>query len=124
MRAAMGEKTVPRYKLIVMTNAVEGRADEFNHWYTNVHLADFLKLPGVVGAQRFARSEAQRSDGPFPWDYLAIYDCETDNIEGVIAELTAKAGTPEMPISDALVPERFVCFFEEMTDRLTVSDKG
>ncbi|QKS01091.1 hypothetical protein F9288_16740 [Sphingomonas sp. CL5.1] len=113
-----------RCKLMVMTNAVEGRGEEFNRWYTDVHIPDVLKLPGVVGGQRFARTEAQRGDGPFPWEYLAIYDCETDDLEGLVAALKATAGTAAMPISDALAEDRFVCFFEELTDRReAVADK-
>ena len=47
---------MPRYNLIVLTNPVDGREDEYNDWYTNVHLDDVLKIPGVVGAQRFRRT--------------------------------------------------------------------
>jgi hypothetical protein len=107
---------VPKYKLIVMTNPVEGRADEFNDWYTNVHIPDLLRLPGIVGAQRFSRAAFQRGDGPFPYEYLAIYHCDTNDLEGLIAEIDAKAGTADMPISDAMQVARFACYFEELTE--------
>ena len=54
---------MPRYNLIVLTNPVDGREDEYNDWYTNVHLDDVLKVPGVVAAQRFRRSNHQRDQG-------------------------------------------------------------
>ena len=52
-----------RYSLIVLTNPVEGRDGEYNDWYTNTHLHDVLKIPGIIGAQRFRRSDTQRDAG-------------------------------------------------------------
>jgi hypothetical protein len=113
-----------RHNLVVFTNPVEGREDEYNQWYTNVHLRDVLKIPGIVGAQRFRRSEIQRDDGPFPWGYLAIYECDTDDARSVIAELKARRGTELMRMTDALAEERFVCFFEPITDMKRPAETG
>ena len=105
-----------RYSLVVMTNPVEGRDGEYNDWYTNTHLDDVLKIPGITGAQRFHRSDTQRDDGPFPWGYLAIYECETDDLRSIIRELKTRGGTQLMGMTDALAAERFVCFFEPITE--------
>jgi hypothetical protein len=104
--------------MIVMTNAVAGKADELNDWYSNVHIADILKLPGAVGGQRFVRAAVARNSVPVPFEYLAIYDIETDDLQAFIENLYATGGTAAMPVIDALDKERFVCFFEELTDRL------
>lgn len=37
--------------LLVQTNSVAGREDEFNRWYSETHLADVLAVPGGVRAQ-------------------------------------------------------------------------
>lgn len=105
-----------RCSLIVMTNPVEGQDGEYNDWYTNTHLHDVLKIPGVVGAQRFRRSDIQRDAGPYSWGYLAIYECETDDLRSIIRELKARGGTELMRMTDALAAERFVCFFEPITE--------
>jgi len=107
---------MPRFSLIVLTNPAEGREDEYNTWYSDTHLADVLRVPGVVAAQRFRKTVSQRDAGPYPWDYLAIYDCETDDVRQVIDALRQRSGTPEMPISSALDDTRYVCFFEPITD--------
>ncbi len=47
------------YKLLVLTNAVEGRDDEFNQWYDHQHIPDALDVPGYVAAQRFRLADVQ-----------------------------------------------------------------
>ena len=107
------------HHLIVLTNPVDGREDEYNDWYTNRHLADVLKVPGIVAAQRFKLSEQQRDPGPHPFAYLAIYECETDDARKIVSELKSRSGTEVMPTTAALAAERLVCFFEPITDRQT-----
>jgi len=53
-----------KFTYLVLTNAVPGREEEFNRWYTEQHLPDVLRVPGVVSAQRFSRTEQQRKAGP------------------------------------------------------------
>jgi len=33
---------------IVFSNPFEGKDDEFNEWYDNVHLPQVLAMPGVI----------------------------------------------------------------------------
>ena len=40
-----------KYTFVVLTNAVEGKDDAFDEWYTNTHLGDVLAVPGFVSAQ-------------------------------------------------------------------------
>ena len=69
---------------IAQTNAVDGRDDEFNDWYTNVHLIDALAVPGFVAAQRFRISETQRrKNPPYQYRYVTIYEMEGDVFEPV-----------------------------------------
>lgn len=86
---------MPRYKLIVMSNPVEGRDDEFNRWYDDVHLGDVFKVAGVIGAERYRL----RDNGK--WRYLAIYEMDCDDPAAVEEELGKRAGTDVMMISDA-----------------------
>ncbi len=89
---------MPRYQLIVLTNAVKGRDGEFNDWYDNRHLADVLSVPGFTGAQRFRLEPAS---GITDWSYLAIYDMETDDPAKCMADLQAKGAAGQMVMSDA-----------------------
>ncbi|MDY6945508.1 MAG: DUF4286 family protein [Pseudomonadota bacterium] len=84
-----------RYKLLVLSDAVAGRDDEFNQWYDDVHLPDVFKVPGVVGASRFRL----RSGGK--WRYLAIYELDCDDPASVEQELARRAGSGQMTMSDS-----------------------
>jgi hypothetical protein len=84
------------YKLIAMTNAAAGRDAEYNDWYNNVHLRDALAVDGVVGAQRFQVLDGER------WNYFTLYDLECNDPAAVLAELSRRAGTDVMFISDSL----------------------
>ncbi|MBX3529055.1 MAG: hypothetical protein KF849_00500 [Rhizobiaceae bacterium] len=99
-----------RYKFIVLTNAVDDRDDEFNDWYSNVHLSDVTGIPGIVSAERYKLAHVQRNPQQ-PFRYLAIYEIETDDLEFVTAEIGRRAGTPAMVISDAMAADKIAAIF-------------
>lgn len=82
-------------KLMVFSNAKDGRDDEYNKWYDEVHLPELRSIPGVRSGQRY---RAQSVDGTPPeHSYLAVYDLDRDPRE-VLKELAASSGET----SDAL----------------------
>lgn len=109
---------MPKYNLIALTNPVPGREDDFNDWYTDVHLADVLKLPGVMAAQRFRMSRTQHRLGPFEHQYMAVYEIEIGDIRETLDALKAVSGTEKMPLSSALHEQRMVWIMEPITERI------
>ena len=103
-----------RYKLIVLSQPVAGREDEYQRWYEDVHLRQMLSLHGVRSAQRLrlARSLGERAT----WPYLAIYEVETDDIDAVLRELTRRAGSEQLLISDALAKNDVYAAVYEVLD--------
>lgn len=109
-----------RFKMLVFSEPFEGRDEEFNAWYTGQHLADLCALPGFTAAQRFERHSV--SMGTELNRYLAIYDVETDDPEGVIAAMFAARDTPAMPMSPALnLDPTTVMLYEELSDVVRAS---
>jgi hypothetical protein len=103
--------------LVVQTNPVPGREDEFNDWYTNQHLADIISIEGWVAAQRFRVSPVQRDvTPPYPYGYVAVYEMEGD-IRANLDRLTATV--PTLYVSSAMAEARASHVFEPITDRLT-----
>ncbi len=84
--------------LIVLSNPVSGREDEYNRWYDEVHVPDLVALPGVASAQRFRHSSAgpQGRHG-----YLAIYELDGNPAE-VLNALHAGMKDGKIRMSDAL----------------------
>lgn len=89
-----------KYLLVVPSNAKEGRDEEYNAWYDNVHLAELLTIPGVVSGRRFDAAPQSPSAPPQP--YLAIYELEVEDPSTIVAEITRRAGSGEMTMNDAL----------------------
>ncbi len=106
-----------KYTYVFFTNAVAGRDDDYNDWYTNQHLPDVLKVPGFVAGRRFRLSEAGLMGAAPSHRYLTIYEVETADPEATLAELQARA--PEMVMSDALNIEDVTgALWEAVTDRV------
>ena len=89
-----------RHLLLVQTNPVAGREDDYNAWYDSVHLREVLEVPEFVAAQRFEVSATRAGDRLPATQYLAIYEIETDDIDTALARLSKAAAT--MDISSAL----------------------
>jgi hypothetical protein len=89
------------YKLVVMSKPVAGRVDDYDDWYENTHLDDVLRIPGVIGAQRFELAYPLSGEPPEA-RYLAIYDIVSDDIEKTLEPFNTLANTPAMMISDAM----------------------
>jgi hypothetical protein len=69
-----------KHILLILTNTVEGREDEFNDWY-NGHVMDILALDGFSAAQRFVLADvADPEIGPPPYRYLALYEIEDERL--------------------------------------------
>lgn len=107
-----------RYKMIALTRPVEGREDDYNDWYQNVHLVELCSMPGVVGAQRYKMAAPlQGFDGR---DYLAIYDLETDDIGATLGAIGQAAAAGKMTQSDASDNAgAYTVVFSEFGDRVT-----
>jgi G:T-mismatch repair DNA endonuclease (very short patch repair protein) len=75
-----------------------------------------MKIDGLVSLQRFRRTKEQRSEGPHPWEYLIVYECEARDRVKVIEQLKKVSGTEIMPSTTALADGGYTCWFEEITE--------
>ena len=87
-----------KHMLLVFTNPTEGKEDEYNKWYDEIHLGEVLEVPGIVRAQRFAVADVM--PGVTDHKYVAIYDLDTEDPAGVVSALGA--ALPGMNMSDAI----------------------
>lgn len=91
---------MPRYKMVVYSRPAQGREDEYNDWYQNVHLRELLALPGFVSAQRFRYARSLVEGEAFP--YMSIYEIESDAIDAVLEGLKTTAEKGLLTMSDAI----------------------
>lgn len=92
---------MPKFKMLILSNPVDGHDEEFNRWYDDVHLPDVFKVTGVTGAERYRMRSGEG------WKYLAIYELDCDDSAAVEKELMARAGTDAMQMSDAFDLQSF-----------------
>jgi hypothetical protein len=101
--------------LLVNTNpAAQDRTDDYNDWYSNVHIPQILeRVPGVVAARRYRLDDASPAQPGHR--YLAIYEIEADEPASVIGALGEAVVTGRLDTSDALetsVPPGMVLYRE------------
>lgn len=106
--------------LVVVSNPIPGHDEEYNRWYSEQHLDDVLRVPGMIAAQRFklALDGAKSLPGP----YLAIYEMETDDPapdpKETFEALAKAASGGQMPMTPALDTENMVAsVFRPITER-------
>jgi hypothetical protein len=84
-----------RYTLIVYTSPAEGREDDYNAWYDQVHLPEFTALPGVVSGRRY---QVDQDGKP---QYAAVYEL-TAHPDAVMAAMNAGIREGTVHMSDAI----------------------
>ncbi|MFT3968563.1 MAG: hypothetical protein QM690_22070 [Sphingobium sp.] len=109
---------MPKFKMVALTNPVQGREDDFNDWYQNVHLPEVLSYKGMVSAQRYR--VAVPLQAPVSYDYLCVYDIDTDDIGGILQRLGADSAAGRNTMSDAAdTASAYTVIFNEFGERVT-----
>src|SRR5690625_5087278 len=111
--------------LLVMTNPKKGQEDEFNDWYTNIHLPQVVSLPGFIRAKRFESNVLEGQEPP-QFKYLALYEVEGDRLDEARQALSdtldasnraIEAGEPPMMSPGVTIEEvRIVQWFDYMAE--------
>jgi hypothetical protein len=103
---------------VVMTNPLDNRHDEFNDWYSHIHIRDVMRAPASIAVQRFVLSADQLlADGGVERShaqYLAIY--ETYDIEK-LTYAHRHVFTPAMLVSDSIDLDHEGYYFNPLASR-------
>jgi hypothetical protein len=97
----MADRTIQ----LAFSNPAEGKEDEFNQWYDNVHLPDILATPGMLSAQRYDLYEAEiyRAQGAAPPEhrYLTIYEMEGD-VDAIMLKIREGVASGKIVMADCI----------------------
>ncbi|MGB1882952.1 MAG: hypothetical protein ACPHUF_03525 [Gammaproteobacteria bacterium] len=74
-----------KHVVVVLTEPVDGRDDEYNEYYENLHLDEVLQTTGWDNAQRFRLVDQQGIECPHP--YLAFYETEAEDSAEILKRL-------------------------------------
>jgi hypothetical protein len=91
------------------------RDDEYNKWYSEVHLPDILAIPGFTAGRRYRAPEGTDSGHR----YLSVYDIEADDLLAPFAELRARSASGQNQSSDVIgtEPPPVIRFYELVEER-------
>lgn len=89
-----------KYVMVVQSQALEGRDDDYNAWYDGQHFQDICAIPGVTGGRRLEATPVIMGEPGLR--YLALYEIEADDPGAFMAEMGARGADGRMPVSDAL----------------------
>jgi len=121
-----------RHLLVVMTNPTDGKEDEYNDWYSDVHLDEVVEIPEFVSAQRFKLADTQLKDiltpeergssvhGESQHRYLALYEMEADTAADAVQAL--RQARPNFQMTDALSKELNVWAYTPITNVVKSAD--
>ena len=74
-----------KYIMMVRSNPLPGRDDEYNDWYDRHALPQFVATPTIVAAQRYKLAPVEPPDYPgyekAKHRYMVMYEIETDSLE-------------------------------------------
>ncbi len=73
-----------RYRLSVYTRPVTGQEEEFHRWYSEVHLAEVLQVPGFVYVERWSLCHPAEPVTAGNEGFLATFTIITDDIEATL----------------------------------------
>lgn len=76
-----------KHMVVVLSEPVEGREAEFDHWYENTHIREVLDSTGWESGQRFVLTAEKGQKCPL--QHLALYEVEAESGEDVVAKLDA-----------------------------------
>ncbi|MDB6062895.1 MAG: hypothetical protein JWM78_2998 [Verrucomicrobiaceae bacterium] len=89
-------------QLVVFSNAVAGREEEFNTWYSDVHVPEVLKAaPQIKSAKRFSLNTIAVQDGVKGWQFMTIYDIDAADLQPVMESMGAAMANGEFNMSDS-----------------------
>ena len=87
-----------KHLVVGLTEPVEGREDEYNDYYENLHLDEVLESTGWSSAQRFELTDEVGKKCPLP--YLAFYEAEAEDPKDILK--TLDESRPQRVQSDSL----------------------
>jgi len=106
--------------MLVFSNPIEGREEEFNAWYEGTHIPEVLGTPGVVAARRYQAAQLDAPGFPAPpQKYLAVYELSGDPAK-VLAAMNERGQSGEISRGEATDRESVSMFiYSARTDRIT-----
>jgi hypothetical protein len=109
-----------RYTIVVLSNPVDGREEEYNQWYDTVHIPELVALPGVRSARRLRLADDRYA--ACDHRYLVVYECDFASPDEGWAIFDQARAEGRSHSSDAMDTASTKAWFFEEIDHLNSSE--
>ena len=102
-----------KYMMFAFTNPVEGKEEEYNHWYDKVALPVYKDIPDTktVGRFKAVPHKGYEFERPNDYGYVSVYEIETDDLDAhfkTVKEYLATVGAERgYYFTDTIDKDRF-----------------
>jgi len=108
---------MPKGIMVVQSRPTDpSREDEFNEWYSKVHLPELLDVPGFTRARRY---KVAAGADPAVREYVTVYEIEADDLHAPMKELRARGKAGQTHSTDAVQgdPPPVITIYELIDDQ-------
>lgn len=86
-----------KYLMFAFTTPVEGKEDEYNHWYDNIALPLYRDIPNTtpLGRYKAVPHKGYEFERGNDYGYVSVYEFEADDLDAhfkVVKEFVATEG--------------------------------
>jgi hypothetical protein len=117
--SAPAEGPTGGFRMVALADAVEGREDEFSHWYETVHMPEITGVAGFPWAERYRLHKAL--GGEFKCNYLSIYGMEANTTPAATEDVKRLAASPLQRSEASASAKASLLIYEICSPRVSAS---
>lgn len=120
---APGKTRLQTFYLIVFSNPVTNREDEYNGWYNAQQLPDMLHVPGFVWGQRYILAQNDTPAVSIP-RYLVTYELQSYDLDATIAEIKRRTEAGLTRTSTSMAADAMMYYLSPLGPTVKAKHQG
>ena len=104
------------FMMLALTEAADGREDEYDAWYDNHHMGEVASVPGFTAGQRLKLHSVVGGD--FPGRNLALFTMDARDLAGAGAALQGLGAANLTKTTSSLPDKTFAAIYTVCSDKV------
>ena len=109
------------FAMVVYSNPIEGREEEYLKWYMGQHIHDMLHVKGYKGCRyyKIADDQLNGTKASKGYQFMIIWYIEAEDIADVYKEIVKRRESHDITYSDAFDRNTFCTVCEPITNYIS-----